>query len=105
MKLKKKVITLVAFAFICIIIFVLLLFLTDRSKTNLDRFYYLIALAIELSLIIIYFIFFQEGYRHNIFQVNNFDIFKSGIWVFTFIFDIFARKANCFYEKIINNYR
>ena len=70
----------------------------------MDRFYYLIALAIELSLIIIYFIIFQE-YHHNIFQVNNFDIFKSDIWVFTFIFDIFARKANYFYEKIINNYR
>ena len=70
----------------------------------MDRFYYLIALAIELFLSTISFLVAKAEQRttHNIFPVNIFDFFKSGIWVF--IFTIFGIEK-CLCEKIIKNYQ
>ena len=104
---KKEILIVVSFTFICIIIFVLLLFLTDRRKTNLDRFYYLFALAIELFLSTISFLQnkIEQETNHNIFQVNTFDFFKSGICLFIMIIDCIVEIGKCLCKKIINNYR
>ena len=73
----------------------------------MDRFYYLFALAIELFLSTISFLQnkIEQETNHNIFQVNTFDFFKSGICLFIMIIDCFVEIGKCLCKKIINNYR
>ena len=106
----KNSLILLLFSLICLILFVLLIILTERGKDNWDRFYYLIALVLELLFIILSLIIFddelEEEQTGNIWMVNAYYSMKSGLWILPGIVRILVSCCEIFrcFRKIYDNY-